>query len=80
MYRQRISREWIDAATQRLPPKLWGKFAMASLAMKIRQAKAPTGLYCEIFENTYAETRKPGRLFGFDSSRVSVGRSMTKNW
>jgi len=79
-YRQRISREWIDAATQRLPPKLLGKFATASLAIKIRQAKAPLGLYEEIFKNTYAETRKPGRLFGFDSSRVSVGRSMTKNW
>lgn len=79
-YKQRIPREWIDAATQRLPPKIWCRFAAASLAIKVRQSREPRYLCDNFFQNTYAEARKPGRLFGFDSSRGMVGRSQTKNW
>jgi len=79
-YKQRISREWIDAATQRLPPKLWCRFAAASLAIKVRQSREPRYLHDEFFLNTYTEARKPGRLFGYDSSKGMIGRSQTKNW
>jgi len=34
-YKQLISREWIDAATQRLPTRQWGKFAAVSLVIKL---------------------------------------------
>jgi len=51
-YKQRISREWIDAATQRLPPKIWCRFAAASLAIKVRQTKEPKHLYDDFFLNT----------------------------
>jgi len=79
-YKQRISREWIDAATQRLPPKMWCRFAAASMAIKVRQSQYPQRLYEDIFENAYTVSRKPGRLFGYDSSKSLVGRSITKNW
>jgi len=79
-YRQRISRVWIDAATQRLPPKKWCRFAAASLAIKVRKCQAPRYLNDELFKNTYTEVRKPGRLFGYDSSKSMTGRAITKNW
>lgn len=79
-YKQRISSEWIDAATQRLPPKKWCRFAAASTAIKIKQSQLPQRLHENIFRNTYAVARKPGRLFGYDSSKSLVGRSSTKNW
>jgi len=72
-YKQRISSEWIDAATQRLPPKKWSRFAAASLAIKIRQSQLPQRLHEDIFRNTYVVSRKPGRLFGYDSSKTMVG-------
>jgi len=78
--RQRIPREWLTAATQRLPPRQWGKFAASSLAIKIRQNKAPVNIYSTIFTNTYSITRKQGRLFGFDSSKTMQGRAITRNW
>jgi len=33
-----------------------------------------------VFKNTYSLARKPGRLFGFDSSKTLQGRGQTKNW
>jgi len=50
------------------------------LAIKIRQAQEPKGLYEEILKKTFSEARKSGRLFGCYTSRVMVSRSMTKNW
>jgi len=79
-YKQRINREWIDAATQRLQPRMWGKFATASLAIKIRQAQKPQRVYEEIFKNTYSKARKHGLLFGYDNSKTRISRQMTKNW
>jgi len=79
-YKQRISREWIDAATQRLPPKQWSRFAASSLAIKVKQNQTPQYLKDEIFKNTYTVARKPGRLFGFDDSKSMIGRSLTRNW
>jgi len=78
--RQRISREWVTTATQRLPPRQWGKFAAASLAIKIRQSEVPVNVHANIFKNTYTLNRKQGRLFGYDSSKTVQGRAMTKNW
>jgi len=50
------------------------------LAIKIRQSEVPTNIHFCIFKNTYTLSRKPGRLFGFDSSKISQGRASTKNW
>jgi len=72
-------RQWIDAATQRLPPTLWWKFTAASLAIKNRQSNQPQRLYEDIFKNTYKITRKPGKFFGYDNSNSLIGRSMTRN-
>lgn len=79
-YKQRISRDWIDATSLRLPPKQCGKFAAVSLAIKIRQTQMPQKLHKDIFKNTYNVTRKPGRLFGCDNSNTVIGRAMTRNW
>jgi len=78
--RKRIPREWLTASTQRLPPRQWGKFAASSLAIKVRQAEVPVRMYTSMFQNTYTLSRKPGRLFGYDSSKTSQGRAATKNW
>jgi len=79
-YKQRIKREWIDAATQRLQPRVWGKFAATLLAIKIWQTQMPHRVYEEIFKNTYTIARKPGLLFGYDNSKSRSGRQITKNW
>jgi len=65
--RQWISREWVTATTQRVPPRQWGKFAAASLAIKIRQSEVPVNVHANIFNNTFTQNRKQGRLFGYDS-------------
>jgi len=75
-----IDRKWIDAATQRHPPKQRGKFAAALLAIKIRQTHIPQKLHEDIFTNTYAVARKPGRLFGYDNPNTVIGRAMTRTW
>jgi len=61
-------------------PKQWGKFAAASLAMKICQTGVPERIYEDMFTNTYLLKRKPGRLFGFDSSKTALGRAISRNW
>jgi len=79
-FRQRFGREWIDDAAQRLPPLYGGKFAPASLAIKIRQSSQPQRLYEDSFKNTCKITRKPGRHFGYDNSNSLIDRSMTRDW
>jgi len=44
-YRQRVPGEWVTASTQRLTTKQWGKFAAASLAMKIHQTGVPERIH-----------------------------------
>jgi len=58
----------------------WAKFAAVSLIMKIRRDRLPVMIFNNVFKNTYVIARKPGRLFGFDSSKMSHGRAITKNW
>jgi len=79
-YKQKVPREWVTASTQRLPPGSWAKFAAVSLVMKVRQNKLPTRIFDTVLENTYTITRKPGRLFGYDSSKTLQGKALTKNW
>jgi len=78
--KQRVPREWVTASTQRLPPSSWAKFAAVSLLMKVRQNKLPARIFETVLENTYTISRKPGRLFGYDSSKTRQGRALTKNW
>lgn len=79
-FRQRIPREWVTTATQRLPPRQWENFVASSLAIKIRQTCVPEKIYGNIFKNTYTLSRKEGRLFGYDSSKTVQGRAMSKYW
>jgi len=79
-FRQRISKETISVRTNRLPPRLWCQFAATTVLMKVWQQDQPLILKQSIFENTYTKTRFPGRLFGFDGSKLKVGRQVTKNW
>jgi len=73
------------------PPKAFhtsngGRFATASLAIKIRQAQRPENIYNDICKNTYSVTRKSGIVFGYDNSNTvtdwqgddpKLGRSKT---
>jgi len=51
-----------------------------SLIMKIRRTQLPVMVNNDLFKNTYTLARKPGRLFGYDSSKTFSGRGQTKNW
>jgi len=79
-YRQRLSRNTISVRTNRLPPRLWGQFAAATVLMKMWQQNQPTELKQSIFSNTYTKTRYQGLLFGFDGSKFKIGKQTTKNW
>jgi len=78
-YKQRMSRDWIDCTTKRLPPRLWMKFNAASYFLKLfygldHQLKASK------LTNTYIKRRNSGLLFGYDTSKSKIGRQITKNW
>jgi len=79
-YRQRVHREWVTASTRRIPPRLWLKFAAASLALKTWTTQTPRNLFASMFSNTYSKNRSPGLLYAFDASKSSIGRSSTRNW
>lgn len=79
-YRQRTSREEITRATQRLPPRLWLRFAAATTLMKIWFNNRPAKLRQNVFENTFVKRRQDGLLFGFDNSTHKIGKQVTKNW
>jgi len=48
--------------------------------MKIRQTNSPVSQKLAAFVNTYNKSRYPGLIFGFDNSKLKIGRQMTKNW
>jgi len=79
-YKQRTSRDYISKVTQRLPPRLWLRFAAASTIMKIWFNGAPARLKSDAFTNTFTKRRHDGLLFGFDDSTFKVGKQITKNW
>jgi len=79
-YRQRLSRDTISVRTNRLPPRLWCQFAASTVFMKLWYQNRPLDLKQSIFTNTYTKTRFPGRLFGFDGSKLKIGKQVTKNW
>jgi len=79
-YKQRMNKDLISRATQRLPPKIWLRFAAATTLMKIWFNNAPERLRSAVFVNTYAKNRSEGLLFGFDNSNYKVGKQITKNW
>lgn len=79
-YRQRMSREYISEKTNRLPPRLWCRFACASFLMKMWYSGYPALLKLSAFSNTYTKARYPGLIYGFDSSKTKVGKQITKNW
>jgi len=79
-YRQRLSRDLISTRTNKLPPRLWCKFADASIVMNLWQNNFPISLKDEAFLNTFKKARFPRLIFGFDSSKLKVGRQQTKNW
>jgi len=79
-YRQRLSRDTISVRTNRLPLRLWGQFAVSTVMMKMWYQDQPSVLKQSIFTNTYTKTRYPGLLFGFDGSKLKIGKQTTKNW
>jgi len=79
-YKQRMNKDLISRTTQRLPPKIWLRFAAATTLMKIWFNNAPERLRSEVFVNTYAKNRSEGLLFGFDNSNYKIGKQITKNW
>jgi len=78
-YWQRLSRDLISTRTNRLPPRQWCKFAGAFTLMNLWQNNCPVILKQEAFANTLRKTIFPGLLFGFDSSKLKIGRQQTKN-
>jgi len=79
-YKQRMSRESISKITQRLPPRIWLRFAAATTLMKIWFNNDPEGLRSSAFANTYTRRRREGLLYGFDDSTHKVGKQITRNW
>jgi len=79
-YKQRMSRDFISQQLNRLPPKLWCRFACASFLMKMWYSGYPTLLKSSAYSNTYTKVRYPGQIFRFDSSKTKIGRQITKNW
>jgi len=79
-YKQRISKDHISKVTQRLPPKLWLRFAAASTVMKMWFNGTPVRLRSEAFCNTFTKRRMEGLLFGYDDSTYKVGKQITRNW
>jgi len=78
-YKQRMSRETISRITQRLPPKIWLRFAAATTLMKIWFNNNPERLRLTAFVNTYTKRRRADILFGFDDSTYKVGKQLTRN-
>jgi len=75
-----MSRETISKITQRLPPKIWLRFAAATTLMKIWFNNDAERLRSTAFVNTYTKRRRDGLLFGFDDSTYRIGKQMTRNW
>jgi len=75
-----MSRDYISEKTNRLPPRLWCRFACASFLMKMWYSGYPALLKSSAYSNTYTKVRYPGQIFGFDSSKTKIGRQITRNW
>jgi len=69
-YRQRVPRKWVTASTQRLPPKQWGKFAAASLDMKICQTGVPERIYEDMFKTPTPSTGNQVNFLGSTRQRL----------
>jgi len=79
-YKQRVSRDVIDLATNRLPPLKWMEYAMCNLYITSRMSGQPKRLLETMERNLYTKRRQPGLVFGFDNSRSRKAKQCTKNW
>jgi len=75
-----MNRDYIFEKTNRLPPRLWCRFACASFLMRTWSSGYPTILKSNAYCNTHTKVRYPGLIFGFDSLKTKIGRQITKNW
>jgi hypothetical protein len=69
----------IDIISQRAPPDELSDFAIAKLAARMIQNRMPNRLHDTVLANSYSQSRQPGRLFFFDSSKKKIGRQCFGN-
>jgi len=79
-YKQRVSRDVIDSATNRLPPTKWMDYAICNLYINSRMSAQPKRLLESMEKNLYSKRRQPGLVFGFDNSKSRKSRQSSKNW
>ncbi len=79
IYGQQLTRDELDDVSQRSTPDEWSDYSIAKMVSTMVITGAPSRLRQSVMENSYAEGRKEGQLFFYDTSQRKIGRQRLKN-
>jgi hypothetical protein len=78
-FKRTKKKQVIDSLCKRATPRMWSRYAVASIAIKILRDEQPIRLRDAIISNMVIERRKQRQGRFFDASRLKIGRQSISN-